>query len=152
MVINPGPKVFISSTVYDLRDLRASLEVFLELSGFGPVLSNRPGFGEDPNDFPYASCLKVLESCQLVIGIIGRRFGYRFCTGWGEYAHQYHDYTPTKAEIEHAFKKKKRLIVYILDEVLCHYEIWRKGLEIKDKEILSGYDDFCGTMELLIGA
>lgn len=61
--------------------------------------------------------------------------------------------TPTQAEIKHAFKMKKRLMVYILDEVLCHYEMWRKyqkkGLEINDKEILNGYDDFCGTMELI---
>lgn len=149
MTANPGPKAFISSSVYDLLDLRASLEVFLKSSGLEPVASNRLGFGEDPKHFPYASCLTVLEGCQIVIGIIGRRFGNKFPTGWGEYAAQYRDYTPTQAEIAHAFKKNKRLIVYVLSDVLCHYEIWRKTPDSFDQMTMNGYDNFNETMKLI---
>lgn len=148
MATNPGPKAFISSTT-DLSDLRSSLENFFESYGFSPFLSNRPGFGENPDHSPYTSCLKILESCQVVIGIIGRRFGRKFCTGWGEYSSEYRNYSPTQAEIVHAFNMRKRLMVYVLRDVLCHYEMWKKGLIVRAGEGLNGYDDFVGTMEFI---
>jgi len=145
MATNPGPKAFISSTS-DLSDLRSSLENFFESYGFTPVLSGRPGFGENPYHSPYTSCLEILESCQIVIGIIGRRFGKKMCTGWGKYSSEISNCSPTQAEIIHAFNKRKRLIVYVLDDVLCHYKMWKKGLSVKE---VSEYDDFLGTMEFI---
>lgn len=148
MATNPGPKAFISSTS-DLRDLRSSLENFFDSYGFTPVLSNRPGFGENPYHSPYATCLEILESCQIVIGIIGRRFGDKYCTGWGKYSSEFNNCSPTQAEIRHAFNIRKRLIVYVLSEVKCHYEMWKNGLIDRGGGGLNGYDDFDGTMEFI---
>jgi hypothetical protein len=35
------PRIFISSTYYDLKYIRASLDLFIESLGFEPVLSEK---------------------------------------------------------------------------------------------------------------
>jgi hypothetical protein len=64
--------IFISSTDYDLIDLRAELARYLFELGYRPILSSSEGFPDSfPELEPWESCLPVLESCYVVILIIG---------------------------------------------------------------------------------
>lgn len=56
MVTNPGPKVFISSSILDLRGTRVAIKDFLTNMGFSPVLSEEPGFGDNPIVEPHVAC------------------------------------------------------------------------------------------------
>lgn len=69
------PRVFISSTYYDLKYLRSSLDVFIESLGFHAVLSEN-------GDIAYAhdrpldeSCYKEAGDCDICVLIIGGRYG-----------------------------------------------------------------------------
>lgn len=71
------PKVFISSTIYDFRDLRSALKFWLEELGYEVLLS-------DHNDFPvradlssYDTCLEAVDDCDYFIVLVGSRVG-----GW----------------------------------------------------------------------
>ncbi len=73
----PNPRVFISSTVLDLLDVRASIRIQLEQS-FGLTV-----FQSECSDFPAPvscsapdACIAVLSRCDLVILIIDKRYGY----------------------------------------------------------------------------
>jgi|SRR5579884_55425 len=69
------PRVFISSTYYDLKYLRSSIEVFVESLGYDAILSEK-------GEVPYASdraldesCYREVHNCNIYVLIIGGRYG-----------------------------------------------------------------------------
>ncbi len=118
--------VFVSSTCYELRDLRASVKAWLEGLGLVPLLSDEAGFPHvDTKMPPYATCLRVLEECPLVVGIVDRKYGRSF-DDWGPYP-EYAGLAPTHAELRHALATKKSLVLYVHRDVWAFYEAWRKN-------------------------
>jgi hypothetical protein len=118
-------QVFVSSTCYDLRDLRAGVRRWLKELGLTPLMSDENGFPHVDGMPPYATCLRALEECPLVIGVIDRRYGTRF-EDWGPYP-QFAGCAPTHAELRHALDLGKRALIYIHDDVWNFYEVWRKN-------------------------
>lgn len=72
------PRVFISSTCYDLKHIRESLKYFVKTVGYDPVLSDDGDVFYNPSAHTHDSCLKEVETCQLFILIIGGRYGGTF--------------------------------------------------------------------------
>lgn len=70
-----NPRVFISSTCYDLAEVRNSLVEFILSFGFEPVLSERGDVFYHPDIHTHDSCINEVSNCQLFIPIIGGRFG-----------------------------------------------------------------------------
>jgi len=69
------PRIFISSTYYDLKNIRADLERFIRDQGYEAVMNEK-------GHIPYGSekkleeyCYKEIESCDILVSIIGGRFG-----------------------------------------------------------------------------
>ena len=118
-------QVFVSSTCYELRDLRAAVRAWLQQLGMAPLMSDGTGFPQIDGMPPYATCLRVLEECPLVIVIIDRRYGTTF-QDWGPYP-QFEGCAPTHAELRHALDLGKRVLVYVHDDVWNFYEVWRKN-------------------------
>lgn len=69
------PRVFISSTCYDLGEVRDSLVDFLQGLHFEPILSDRGDIFYHPDLHTHESCITEVENCQLFVLIIGGRFG-----------------------------------------------------------------------------
>lgn len=69
------PKVFVSSTCYDLKEIRDNLYEFIESIGYIPVFSDKNDVFYHPDLHTHEACLKEIETCQLFILIIGGRFG-----------------------------------------------------------------------------
>jgi hypothetical protein len=95
-----APNVFLSSSCYELRDLRAAVRQWLSEMGFSPILSDAGGFPHRDGVPPYAACLNTLEECPLVIGVVDRYYGQPF-TDWGPFM-RYAGLAPTHAELRHA--------------------------------------------------
>ena len=72
------PRVFISSTCYDLKHIRENLKYFVRTIGYEPVLSDEGDVYYDPSIHTHDSCLKEVETCQIFILIIGGRYGGKF--------------------------------------------------------------------------
>lgn len=70
-----APRVFISSTCYDLAEIRDSLVDFTLSFGFDPILSERGDVFYHPDLHTHESCLSEVNNCQLFLLIIGGRFG-----------------------------------------------------------------------------
>lgn len=68
-------RIFISSTCYDLDILRSELRPFISSMGYEPVMSEYSDVLYDPRTHTHDSCLKEVPSCDMVILIIGSRFG-----------------------------------------------------------------------------
>jgi hypothetical protein len=130
--------VFLSSSCYELRDLRAAVRDWLIETGFNPILSDDGSFPHNAEIPPYAACLKTLEECPLVIGVIDRFYGQPFAD-WGPYQ-RYAGLSPTHAELRHALDMGKRVLLYVHDDTWNFYEVWRKNRDVFSTSAPAGLD------------
>jgi hypothetical protein len=72
------PRVFVSSTYYDLKYIRENLRYFIKTIGYEPTLSEDGNVFYNPKKHTHDSCLNEVPSCQIFILIIGGRFGGQF--------------------------------------------------------------------------
>jgi hypothetical protein len=72
------PRVFVSSTFYDLRQVRDDLRSFIESLGYEPLLSEHPNFPIDPSVTTIENCRRRVDhDADLFILMVGARFGSR---------------------------------------------------------------------------
>jgi hypothetical protein len=100
-------RVFISSTVYDLVDLRAELAGFLEAQGFTPVASEnlRSGFQVHSDKDTIATCLANVAGADVLVAILDQRYGDRLQVGD-------RSISPVEAEIREAHRLKKSVFLF----------------------------------------
>lgn len=116
-------RIFISSTCYDLMDLRAELNEFLKDSGFETVLSDIPesDFKVHHTNSSIESCLINLRSCDAVIFILDQRYGGNL-SNFG-----YNDISATHLEYREAIKYKMNILFYVRDKTEADYSIYKKS-------------------------
>jgi Domain of unknown function (DUF4062) len=69
------PRVFVSSTYFDLKHVRSSLETFITTLGFDVVLSEKGRIAYSP-DMPLdESCYREAQAADILVLIIGGRYG-----------------------------------------------------------------------------
>lgn len=73
----PSPKVFVSSTCYDLGMAREQLRSFLLRLGYDPILSEYSDVLYDPRTHTHTSCIQEVPNADMVVVLIGSRFGGR---------------------------------------------------------------------------
>lgn len=70
-----APRVFISSTFYDLRQIRADLELFIREMGYEPVLHERGAVSYGSTDKLEEYAYREVTLSDLLVSIVGGRFG-----------------------------------------------------------------------------
>ena len=68
-------RVFISSTCYDLSLLRSQLRIFIKNMGYEPIMSDYEDILYDPRIHTHTSCVDEVQNCDILVLIIGSRFG-----------------------------------------------------------------------------
>lgn len=122
--------IFISSTDYNLKDLRAELARFLTELGYRPILSSAEGFPDSsPKLEPWESCLPVLDKCFVMVLIIDGQYGTAL--KWSNYKEYFEEekYSPTHGEYMFAHKTRKRMLVFIRKSLMPHYQSYRTTLD-----------------------
>lgn len=111
--------VFLSSTCYDLPDLRAELEEFLQEKGHGTLLSDRETFPVNPGVHRHDICIDNVKLCDLFVLVINKRYG----------APYYRDesISITHAEFRQAIASKKQIIVYVRRNVFDERMSYQKN-------------------------
>src|SRR5258708_25830766 len=69
------PRIFVSSTYYDLKHIRSSLENFIEALGYDSVLSEKGDIAYSPEIPLDESCYRVVRNTDVFVLIIGGRYG-----------------------------------------------------------------------------
>lgn len=68
--------IFVSSTCYDLSQLRVDLSDFIKHSGHNPILSEFENFPISPELSTIENCIKIVkENADILILIVGNRYG-----------------------------------------------------------------------------
>jgi hypothetical protein len=73
----PSPKIFLSSTCYDLGIVREQLRSFFLRLGYDPILSEYSDVLYDPRTHTHTSCIQEVPNADIVVVLIGSRFGGR---------------------------------------------------------------------------
>jgi len=118
------PRVFISSTCYDLKHIRENLKYFVKTIGYEPVMSDNGDVYYDPNIHTHDSCLKEVETCQLFILIIGGRYGGTF---------KDNDTSITNNEYKHAVKNDIPIFTLVEDPVYSDHNVYTTNKKTNPK-------------------
>ncbi|MBR9847380.1 MAG: DUF4062 domain-containing protein [Algicola sp.] len=122
--------IFISSTDYNLKDLRAELAQFLEKSGYKAILSSAEGFPDSsPKLEPWESCLPVLEHSFVMTLVIDGKYGQPL--KWPNFSEIFsnREVSPTHAEYIYAHQSRKRMFVFIRKDLMAYYQSYRKVMK-----------------------
>lgn len=102
------PRVFISSTYYDLMQVRNNIFDFIKSLGYEPIMHERSGVAYTQNEPLEADCYNELSSCDIVVCIIGNHFGTKSLNN---------ELSITMNEINTAIKNKKKVYIFIAKDV-----------------------------------
>ncbi len=131
-------EVFISSTCYDLIDLRSELAASLKESGCIVRLSEDPmsGFNVDPSGDSIESCLRNVEASDVVICILDRRYGGRLGGRFG-------DISATECEVRHArsLNPAKPILYFVRNAAEADYQQHKSNADFVPKWIEQGKSD-----------
>ena len=124
------PSVFVSSTCYDLKQIREDMKEFIENNyGFAAILSEFDSFPIDPCKGTFENCLdNVDQRADIFILIIGTRYGY--VTDQGK--------SITNLEYLHAKAKGIPLFVFVNKQIYNTLSFWRSN---KDADFSSIVDN-----------
>lgn len=116
-------KVFVSSTVYDLLDVRAEVAATLASMGISPVLSDdaTSGFDTAHATNSIETCLINVENCDEVIVILDKRYGPRL----GKLG--FPNVSATHLEYKKARELGKPIHFFVRDRLEADYFIWKKN-------------------------
>ncbi|MHA3059248.1 DUF4062 domain-containing protein [Acinetobacter sp. ANC 4636] len=130
------PRVFVSSTYYDLKHIRASLSLFIDSLGYESILFEKGQIAfisDDPLDI---SCYSEAEAADIFVLIIGGRYGAPISTEpMNEKPNQYTTYNSiTRKEYETA--NDNHIPTYILIEkgVYAEYQTYKRNKNNEDIE------------------
>lgn len=125
-----GTKVFISSTIYDLIDVRCEVESEIREMGLIPIMSDSvlSEFAIMPDRNSIETCLANVRNCDLFIIILSQRYGPSLKDVG------YADFSATHYEYLEAARAKKPIYMYVRDRLEADYNIWKKNNEKEQQE------------------
>lgn len=117
------PRVFISSTFYDLKQIRSDLDNFIGSLGYEAVRN-------EEGDIPYGNsealenyCYKEIKGVDILISIIGGRYGSNS---------KKESYSISQMELKTALKENKQIYIFIDKNVYSEYETYVVNKHIEE--------------------
>lgn len=128
MSLGKKPTVFVSSTCYDLQQIRADIRSFLgNQLGYDVLLSEFDSFPLDPKLNTVDNCLRAVNECaDIFVLIVGCRYGSTTETG----------YSVTNLEYINAKAKNIPIYVFVDKKILNTMHIWKDNPAADYKSIV----------------
>lgn len=128
------PKIFISSTFYDLKHIRASMEEFIDNLGYEAVLSEKGNIAYDPSLPLDESCYREAKNSDILVLIIGGRYGSVASAEARETPDDFFDRyaSITKKEYESAIELNTPVYILIDRSVYTEYQTFKKNRNAKN--------------------
>lgn len=128
------PTVFLSSTIYDFRDLRGAIKDYLQQRGVRVLASEFNDFTKPLDKHSYQACLETIEQADLFVLLIGSRVG-----GWIDEPNKI---SITRSEYRRAYelaqKGRLRLLSFVRTDVWNHREsVKQLRKHLRDRSELS---------------
>ena len=110
-------RVFISSTFFDLRQIREDLERFIKSLGYEPVRFETGSVPYSREERPESSAYREIELCDIFVTIVGGRFGSE--------SHDNQGYSITQTEIQKAVERGIQVYIFVESQVLHEYSTYQ---------------------------
>jgi hypothetical protein len=137
------PIIMISSTYYDLKQVRSEMQIFIESLGYESLLSESSTFPINTNMGTIDNCREKVELfADILILVIGGRYGY---------VDERTNKSITNIEYVEARNKGIPIYVFIESRVLDHLETWKQNKEgnfesvVDNKEVFAFIDRIRST-------
>ncbi len=118
MPLGYKPAIFVSSTCYDLGQVRLNIKALIESLGLTPVLSEHASFPVNVSSDTISNCIEnVKNKADILILIVGGRYGYQTANGK----------SVTNLEYLEAKKKGIPIFVFIDNKILNIIPLWEKN-------------------------
>lgn len=143
------PRVFVSSTYYDLKHLRSSLENFVESLGFDAILSEKGKIAYAPDVPLDESCYREVGTADIFVLIIGGRYGSEASSGKTSVPKTFFDRynSITRGEYRAAVDRDTPMYILIERSVYAEYETFLKNK--LNKKIVYAHVDSVNIFELI---
>ena len=112
------PRVFLSSTYYDLKSIRGEIERFVRDKGYDAVLNERGNVTYTKEVSPEISCYREIETCDILISIVGGRFGTTSQNGSNSIS---------QVELQTALDQYKQVYIFVERDVYSEYRTYLKN-------------------------
>lgn len=109
------PRVFVSSTFFDLKTVRANLDRFIKEQGYDPVLFEQGNIAWGKDEPLDEYCYREIESCDIIVAIIGGKFGSKATAS---------EHSITQSEIKKAVEQHKQIYIFIDKTVQTEYHTY----------------------------
>jgi hypothetical protein len=109
------PRIFISSTFYDLKQVRSDLENFIESLGYEAVRNEEGDIPYGKDDALEEYCYKEVKNVDILVSIIGGRFGNESKRNL---------LSISQLELRTALKEGKQVYIFIEKNVLSEFETY----------------------------
>src|SRR5262244_270849 len=120
-------RIFVSSTHYDLKYIRSSLEMFIDSLGYDAVLSEKGNIAYTP-DIPLdESCYREVQNCDVYVLLIGGRYGAEANVARGPEPKAFYERYESITKLEYKAAADKDIPIYILVErsVYAEYQTFQ---------------------------
>lgn len=126
------PRIFISSTFYDLKYIREDLANFVRSYGYEPILFEDGDIGYTPGKNLDSSCYESMRNSDMVILIIGGEYG---SAASGEKKDEFKEYVSiTRNEFRTAVESGIPIFVMIDKKVMAEYGVYEANFDDIENE------------------
>lgn len=123
------PRVFISSTYYDLKHIRSSIDNFVEGLGYDSILSEKGDIAYSPDAPLDESCYREASNADIFVLIIGGRYGSSASSEGKKPSKSFFDRYDSVTKKEYDSAASRDIPIYILLEknVYSEYQTYLKN-------------------------
>lgn len=123
------PRVFISSTFYDLKHIRSSLDSFINSIGFEAILSEKGDIAYSPDNALDESCYREASNADIFVLIVGGRYGSEVSSQDKKRDKDFYDNyeSITKKEFMTAIKADIPTYILVESAVFSEYKTYQKN-------------------------
>lgn len=140
-----APRIFVSSTCYDLQEVRGNLRDFIYGFGYEPIMSDFGDIFYDFNTHVQQSCIDAIKQSDLYVLIVGDNYGSSFHTN--EKKHNEIPDSVTLKEFKEALDLEKSRIVFVNKYVDYDYNNYKRYLRENYTEFFSENDVLAEDIE-----
>jgi hypothetical protein len=128
------PRVFISSTYYDLKYVRSSLEQFVDSLGFDAILSEKGAVAFAPDAPLDESCYREVQNSDIYVLMIGGRYGSEASQNRTSEPKTFYDRYESITKLEFKAAVERDIPIYVLIErsVYAEYSTYLRNRDRTD--------------------
>ena len=115
------PRIFVSSTYYDLKHIRADLERFILEQGYEAVLNEKGSIAYGAKERLQDYCYREISHCDILVSVIGGRYG----------SSSDFSYSVSNKELLKAIDEGKQVYIFIESSVATEYRTYIANKDVE---------------------